>query len=394
MARKRTLGTSDGIVLEKNFTAQEEVDRDAEEALRPPPPPTDEERIDAAFPQTDVARVIFETFFEMANMILELQDIVNCTAQVPINRAQLKTNLKKKLPQIKGYIMGIFDSKKTQTVDIGPWGPQQPYIKKGFSEADRLYDLGGPQFFPDNILADRNPLINQSEDALMGYAGGNEFANMMDKSYASTNGNLGGGYFGYNDIFNDPNVGGAYNQLLSGDPNPYTADAARAVRGDMMEDYSAIGGTASKIRNAQVSSGQYGGGTRGDLMNRRGQDELDENMRNTTAQMYNQNYNLAQDRMGQGLGLAEQARRGMGGEDLNRYSTAMRYVPQQYGMEMDALGVPGNVGLARQAYDQSAIDAERERWDYNQNLPYSNLANRSEERRVGKECRSRWSPYH
>ena len=25
---------------------------------------------------------------------------------------------------------------------------------------------------------------------------------------------------------------------------------------------------------------------------------------------------------------------------------------------------------------------------------YQNTASRSEERRVGKECRSRWSPYH
>ena len=270
--------------------------------------------------------------------------------------------------------MGIFSNKQKQVVNTGPWAPQQPYVKKGFSEAERLYDEGGPQYFPDSTLAARNPLINQSEDALMGYAGGNEFANMMDQSYASTTGNLGGGYFGYSDIFNDPNVGSAYSQLLSGDPNPYTQDAARAVRSDMMEDYSAIGGPASQIRNAQVSSGQYGGGTRGDLMNRRGQDELDENMRNVTAQMYNQNYNLAQDRMGQGLGLAEQARGRMGGEDLSRYATAMGYVPQQYSMEMDALGVPGNIGLARQAYDQSSIDAERERFDYGQNLPYSNLA--------------------
>ena len=28
------------------------------------------------------------------------------------------------------------------------------------------------------------------------------------------------------------------------------------------------------------------------------------------------------------------------------------------------------------------------------NLEMSNAAARSEERRVGKECRSRWSPYH
>src|SRR2546427_12798137 len=30
-------------------------------------------------------------------------------------------------------------------------------------------------------------------------------------------------------------------------------------------------------------------------------------------------------------------------------------------------------------------------YDY---APYAGAANRSEERRVGKECRSRWSPYH
>ena len=28
------------------------------------------------------------------------------------------------------------------------------------------------------------------------------------------------------------------------------------------------------------------------------------------------------------------------------------------------------------------------------NFKYSSTTNRSEERRVGKECRSRWSPYH
>src|SRR3989449_5919888 len=34
-----------------------------------------------------------------------------------------------------------------------------------------------------------------------------------------------------------------------------------------------------------------------------------------------------------------------------------------------------------------------ERWDAQQALA-AGIVNRSEERRVGKECRSRWSPYH
>ena len=35
------------------------------------------------------------------------------------------------------------------------------------------------------------------------------------------------------------------------------------------------------------------------------------------------------------------------------------------------------------------------KWDLHDSLEeLRELANRSEERRVGKECRSRWSPYH
>ena len=33
-------------------------------------------------------------------------------------------------------------------------------------------------------------------------------------------------------------------------------------------------------------------------------------------------------------------------------------------------------------------------FNYNQNFNYDDFFVRSEERRVGKECRSRWSPYH
>src|ERR1041385_1511743 len=35
-----------------------------------------------------------------------------------------------------------------------------------------------------------------------------------------------------------------------------------------------------------------------------------------------------------------------------------------------------------------------QRWEREEGLPVHRLTHRSEERRVGKECRSRWSPYH
>lgn len=56
------------------------------------------ERIDRAFPQTDVARVIFEVFFEFANEIRALQDAVNGTTQGAVTKSQFKDYLKTKLP--------------------------------------------------------------------------------------------------------------------------------------------------------------------------------------------------------------------------------------------------------------------------------------------------------
>ena len=41
-----------------------------------------------------------------------------------------------------------------------------------------------------------------------------------------------------------------------------------------------------------------------------------------------------------------------------------------------------------------ARHGDRAYYVYNQHLNYTNIVLRSEERRVGKECRSRWSPYH
>ena len=58
----------------------------------PSPSKTPTERIDAAFPGTDMARVIFEALFELSNRIVALE------SGTPITRAQLKTWLINKLP--------------------------------------------------------------------------------------------------------------------------------------------------------------------------------------------------------------------------------------------------------------------------------------------------------
>ena len=48
-----------------------------------------------------------------------------------------------------------------------------------------------------------------------------------------------------------------------------------------------------------------------------------------------------------------------------------------------------------QVYTQEFLDSPREsQWGTTQREQKTGLEFRSEERRVGKECRSRWSPYH
>ena len=62
--------------------------------------------------------------------------------------------------------------------------------------------------------------------------------------------------------------------------------------------------------------------------------------------------------------------------------------------ESNLLNYGGATVLMKNYLDYLASQSEYE-YRFVQNNRYSNLrTRRSEERRVGKECRSRWSPYH
>src|SRR3989449_11777453 len=66
-----------------------------------------------------------------------------------------------------------------------------------------------------------------------------------------------------------------------------------------------------------------------------------------------------------------------------------------------ALGKPKNAAIGQRPITERAGQGSgvkkrplRIRAGYTKDSTAENLADRSEERRVGKECRSRWSPYH
>ena len=60
----------------------------------------------------------------------------------------------------------------------------------------------------------------------------------------------------------------------------------------------------------------------------------------------------------------------------------------------DSNSISSTIVLGQSSFDVTTINAKHYIRISNREIKESDLENRSEERRVGKECRSRWSPYH
>ncbi len=87
------LSTNPPTTYQRPYTPEEEAAADAMAAEFEASRPTIEQRIDAIFPQTDWAGVIFEALYELANDVRVLK------GQDPITRVQLRDWLKSKLPE-------------------------------------------------------------------------------------------------------------------------------------------------------------------------------------------------------------------------------------------------------------------------------------------------------
>ena len=61
---------------------------------------------------------------------------------------------------------------------------------------------------------------------------------------------------------------------------------------------------------------------------------------------------------------------------------------------MNELGIDGSVSQVKTPDQISAVDGLIIPGGESTMMGQLSITNRSEERRVGKECRSRWSPYH
>src|SRR5438034_8106604 len=88
------------------------------------------------------------------------------------------------------------------------------------------------------------------------------------------------------------------------------------------------------------------------------------------------------------------------GQDGGRASSPLTFpcvvssIPQEPGMGTMGLALPWKTRITSALHEPAAIGRWETRVGPSEHLTGGGPAQRSEERRVGKECRSRWSPYH
>ena len=78
-------------------------------------------------------------------------------------------------------------------------------------------------------------------------------------------------------------------------------------------------------------------------------------------------------------------------ETKNKVASAKRYIEKKFKVPYDQTGIGD---AAKDVFGLSTTNHHFKSLGHNPTLLGLFFLTRSEERRVGKECRSRWSPYH
>jgi hypothetical protein len=168
----------------------------------------------------------------------------------------------------------------TLTSSSAPWGPLQPYLQNQFQRAEDLYQTGGPQYYPENTVAQFGAATNQALNQYTNLA--NAGSPVVAPAQSQVADTLSG-------------------QYLSPTSNPYLQgmydDAASAVTRNYQE--AVAPGIASQFAN----SGRLGSGLYANAMDS-SRDTLSRNLGGMAANLYGGAYNRERDRQMTALGHA------------------------------------------------------------------------------------------
>jgi hypothetical protein len=201
----------------------------------------------------------------------------------------------------------------------------RPYVERGLSEAQKLYETYTPKYFEGQTYVSPSA---QTESALtMAEAQARAGSPLINQALAQQQGAVSGSYLG---------------------ANPYLAAALKPGQEAATQAYNqAISGTRSQAAGA----GRYGSGAQTQLEGL-SQQNLANALANQAGQAAYQNY--ASER-----GMQEQAARG---------------APQMAQAAYQPINQLLQTGQAREDYSQKALQADLDRFNFAQNLPYQKLS--------------------
>lgn len=222
--------------------------------------------------------------------------------------------------------MGKSSGSTTNTSSTGPSTLQQPYITKLLSEADRLYNTGGPQFYPGSTVAGFTDAEKQGQASILGNA-----QKQMN--------------------FWDNNVPGAVQVGLNSYDvanNPVVANAAKAATQPIITQLKEE--VLPGINSGAISSGGLGGSRQG-IAQAQGIERASRAAMDTSAGIYNNAYS----------------------QGLQTLSNTLGLMPTLQQASFMPGAAQSAVGAQQREMNQANINEDMARYTYNQNLPYQNL---------------------
>ncbi len=259
---------------------------------------------------------------------------------------------------------------QTQTTKSEPWSGQQPYLTKGFSEAEKLYNQGPQSFFPGQTYTDMDPARQSALQGTIGEAGNsnnvvnaatgyaqNTLGGQSDNPYAAL---LGSGASGMMDT--------ASGQYLNN--NPFLDDIYGSAADKATDEWSTtiMPGIAAQFGG----SGGAGSTMHSELATRAG-GELSDTLGQLKSSIYGGNYQQERDRQTSAQGNLASLGTNLYGTGVNE---RLGLTGQAAGLRDAQFGDFDRAAEAGKAFEEQQgkeIQGDIDRWNFEQNAEQSAL---------------------
>jgi hypothetical protein len=259
---------------------------------------------------------------------------------------------------------------QTQTTKTEPWSSQQPYLEKGFSEAENIYDQGPAQYYPGQTYVDMSDPTKQGLESVVNTANAGSPITQNASNYTANV--LGGG----SDNPYASLLGPGANQLASsarGDflsNNPYLDATFDAAAGRVTDSFNntVLPGIAAQFG----ASGGAGDALHGLALSDAG-GKLTDSLSDLSANIYGGAYENERGRQDQAASTLSGLGSSLYGTGVNERLSALGLSPQirdaEYGDASKLIGA----GQGYEDFAGKVLQDDINRFNYGQNANLASL---------------------